>query len=280
MNVTGGIRAMGRNMLRNYAGNDRGGEYAELLAAAAAAGYEMLSLAHFHALAARGALESRRVLALRHDVDIRDQAGNEAFYDTELAVGARSTFYFRRSTAGSHRTLIERLLADDFEVGYHYEESATVARRAGLTSRAEVETRTSEIHALFLRQCADFRARWNPALTSVASHGDWINRRLGFANHAFVTPALLRASGLEFEAYGDDLLGRVDAYISDVAAAPARWSGDYGLAEAIRDGRTPICLLTHERRWHVNRVANFDADCRRVGEGLDYRWRMTRHQSR
>ncbi len=275
MRIPAGLTAIARNVRRNYAGRDRRAEYADLLSAAAGAGYEMVSLARFHDLATGGQDSDRRLLALRHDVDIRDVAGNEAFYEAELAVGARSTFYFRLSTAPTHRDLIRRLRRDGFEVGYHFEEAATLARLAGLTSRAQVEARRAEIADRFQSNCALFRTRWNPDLVSAASHGDWINRRLGFANHEFVTSDLLRACGLDFEAYGDELLGQVAAYVSDVAPAPSLWTRDYGLTDALRDARTPICMLTHERRWHLDRRANVDADLRRVVESLGYRWRMT-----
>ena len=232
-----------------------------------------MTLARFHGESDGPQPRPGRRLALRHDVDIRDLAGNEAFYAAELAVGARSTFYFRLSTVQAHEALIGRLLADGFEVGYHFEEAAALARHEGLGSRDAVEKRRDQIQNLFRRNCDLFRRRWNPALASVASHGDWINRRLGFANHEFLTPELLTSCGLAFEAYSPDILGHVDVYISDVAWAPGTWSRDYGLADALRDGRDPICMLTHERRWHVNRRASASADMSRAIEGLRYRWR-------
>lgn len=73
-----------------------------------------------------------RLLVLRHDVDVRDVAGNEAFVAVERAVGARSSFCSRRSTAGEHARLVRRPLDVGFEVGY----------------------------------------RWNPQPQSVAAHGD------------------------------------------------------------------------------------------------------------
>ena len=68
-------------------------------------------------------------LILRHDVDIGDAAGNEAMLETEIRNGASATYYFRLSTAGVTRPCIRRMLAQGFQVGYHFEEAATVAKR-------------------------------------------------------------------------------------------------------------------------------------------------------
>ena len=276
MGVKGVLRSATTRLRDARHSVDRRDEYSGLLGAAQRGGYELVSLQGFHVRATKAEIPNWRVLALRHDVDISDVEGNEAFYEVERAIGARSTFYFRESTSGVHRDFMRRLLRDGFEVGYHYEEGATVAKRHGLTSRAAVEERRGEIVALFRRNCAEFRGRWNPGLSSVASHGDWANRRLEFANHEFVTPGLLAECGLRFEAYADDFLGRFDVYVSDVALFPQRWAAGYGIEEAIRDGHQRICLLTHERRWHVSRRAGLTADVTRAADGVRFEWNRRR----
>lgn len=276
MRIGGVLSTAALHVRRKYGGRDRREEYAGLLRAARDAGFELISLAHFHALSTAASAPPGRWLALRHDVDICDPAGNEAFRAIELEVGARSTFYFRWSAVEAHEHLIRRLLRDEFEVGYHFEEAATVAKRYALASRPAVEARRDEIADMMRRNCETFRERWNPDLASISSHGDWANRRLGFANNEFVTPELLAACGLQFEAYGDEILGRVAAYVSDVARPPQEWTGGYGLIEALGDGRAPICMLTHERRWHVNRKASAAADVDRLRDELAYRWHRRR----
>lgn len=258
---------------RRYAGGGRGADYARLLRLATDAGYELVSLREFAARSGQTSVERPLMIALRHDVDIADVAGNEMFHELELAAGARSTFYFRWTTARPHRRLIDRLLADGFEVGYHYEEAATIAKRECLADRASLEQHREEVAQLMRWRTAEFRRRWNPRLRSAAAHGDWANRRLGLANHELVTRELLTACGLEFEAYGDEILGRADVYVSDVAPPQLQWRDDYGLEAAIADGHRWICMLAHERRWHVNRVAGLEADVRRACDEVSYRLR-------
>ena len=254
----------------DYGGADRFAEYAGLLRAVRDAGYETMSVARFHERASFGEPVGRWV-ALRHDVDIRDVAGNEAFFAAEREVGATSTFYFRLSTAPPHRAFIARLLDAGFEVGYHFEEGATIAKRHRLDSREALLARRPEIQDLFRRNCAAFRRQWNRDLVSVASHGDWVNRRLGTTNNELISAELLAECGLRFEAYGADVLGRADVYVSDVASPPERWTGGYGLADALRDTRSPIYVLAHERRWHSARGAAARADADRLIDGLRYR---------
>ncbi len=275
MSIGSSITAAAGQIRLRYGVADRVADYAQVLRLYRKAGFALLSLAEFDALETAAGEPPTRCLVLRHDVDIRDPAGNEAFRAAEAEVGAHSTFYFRWSTVGAHERLVRRLLDDGFEVGYHYEEGATIAKRRGLASRVAVADRHGEIADLVHANCAVFRARWNPGLASIASHGDWINRRLGFANHEFVTPELLEVCGLRFEAYGPRILGRVDAYVSDVSTPPARWLAGDGPAD-IQAGRDTVCMLTHERRWHPNRRAGVAADLNRSLDEVAYRIRRRR----
>ena len=254
-----------------YGGRDRMAEYAALLTAARDEGYEIVPLRELHERLQAGTLTDRRVLALRHDVDISDVAGNEGFWSIERSLGVRSTFYFRLSTVEAHRRLIPALLGAGFEVGYHFEEGAAIAKRLGLAHRSMILERRDEVEGLFERNCRTFRDRWSRDLASVASHGDWVNRRLGFANHELVSAALLASCGIRFEAYDHVLMNASDVYVSDVARPPERWANGYGLADAVGEGRSPIYLLAHERNWHVARRANAIADASRIADGLRYR---------
>ena len=209
-----------------------------------------------------------RILALRHDIDVVDVAGNEAFLAAETAVGATATYYLRLATAPAHAGFVGRLHDAGFEVGYHYEEAATLAKRIRARDRAAVDAQRAAVEAAFRGNVDRFRARYAPDLRSVASHGDWMNRALGFRNNEFVTPELLTACGLDFEAYDASVLGRADAYVSDVATPPAVWADGLGLVEAIarridphRDAH-PRAAVAHDR------LASLRSDATRLFEGL------------
>lgn len=261
--------------------SSRATEYDELLGASRNLGYRLVSMTEFDRLRRSGDLEADgRYLAIRHDVDIADLRGNEAFHRIEVRHGAHATYYFRLRTAPPHARFIRRLREDGFEVGYHFEEAATIAKRLGLRDRAEVLARGNEIAAAFRANLLTFRSQWNPDIVSVASHGDWINRRLGVVNHEFVGPDLLAELDLAFEAYQPDLHAAFDVYVSDVATPPSRWRLEYGLADALREGRPKIYLLTHERQWHASPIVKTRENVDRlIDEGV-YRVRLARPPGR
>jgi hypothetical protein len=249
---------------------DRALEYASLLDAARDAGYAFVTVRDLDTRTRDAATPpSDLLLALRHDVDIRDSAGNEMFLALETAAGVPSTSYFRLSTAGAHASLIERLHGAGHEVGYHYEEGATIAKRYRLRTRDEVFARKYEIDDLFIRNCASFRERWAPDLTSVSSHGDWVNRKLGFLNRDLIDADVLRRAGVRFEAY-EPHLSAGGAYVSDVSEQPGGWAGPLSLEDAIAARVTPLYVLTHERKWHTSPLANLHQDAVRLAETVAF----------
>ena len=281
MALTGGARRgtasaqrMASRLRDDLMPRDRGDEYAALLRQALESGYSIISLRDF----AQRVREDRvhagpGILVIRHDVDIDNVAGNEMLWGIERAAGVGSTYYFRASTAPSHHAFIERLLTAGHEVGYHFEEGATLAKRHRLRSRDQVLARRDEVADLFVANCHEFRQTYAPDMVSVSSHGDWINRRLGFTNNELVDEATMHAAGLSFEAYDASLMDAAEAYVSDVAPAWGQWARGLSLQRALSDGVNPIYLLAHERRWHTNVRANIRQDVQRLTETIAQSYR-------
>jgi hypothetical protein len=250
-------------------------EYRSLLREAQNRGYAFLSLVEFHEQVKHGLLSSdRRCLVLRHDVDVRSVRCTEEFYKREIAEGAHATYYFRLSTAKVHRKLIDNLLHNGFEVGYHFEEPATLAKRRHLRSRDEVFKHQHKIHEMFRINCDNFRKLYNPDLRSVCSHGDWINRHLNFVSHELLDDKLLSECGIDFEAYQDKFQKNFDVYISDIADPPAKWRSNYSLSDALADGKIRIYMLTHERYWHPAPLVNTGENLSRLCEGFRYHFKI------
>jgi hypothetical protein len=267
-----GLGRLLRRLLADYGSPGRGEEYLSILRLARDRGYRLLSLEDFVACSRDGGGSARCVI-LRHDVDIDDVPGNEAFFRAELEVGARATYYFRLSTARTHLGLIERLRDAGFEVGYHFEEGATLAKQWRWRSREEVFGHRDEIVSAFRQNCESIRNSWSPALRSVAAHGDWINRKLGFINNELIDRRTLAECGLAFEAYDSDIRDAVDTYVSDVATPPQKWTRGVGPIDEIRAGRCRLYMLTHERRWHPGRLAKASADAGRLRDAVRYFFR-------
>jgi hypothetical protein len=259
----------------DYLIGSRRPEYDELLRRASALNYDLLSLIEFYDLEKNIILPTGyRCIGLRHDVDVGNVASTRMLHKVEEKHNAHATYYFRLSTAAKCEKLIGLLLARGFEVGYHFEEAATLAKRRHLQSRAEVFSYREEIQTMFRQNCQAFRSRYNTQLRSVCSHGDWINRKLGFINNEFLDDHILEECGLSFEAYQQSFKCRFDDYISDVATFPDRWARGRSPEKALDDGKERIYLLTHDRQWHPGPIVNTVANVERVWEAFCYRSKL------
>jgi len=269
------LRHIGHRLKADYLIGSRIGEYKKLLRTAREQNYLIWSLVEYYDYLRSGATQSKfRCLALRHDVDVLNIRCTEKFYEMELDQGVHATYYFRLSTAKAHERLIENLLRDGFEVGYHFEEAAAVAKRRHLRSRDEVFSCRAGIAEMFRHNCQVFRNLYNPQFRSACSHGDWINRRLGFINHELIDANLLAECGLSFEAYQDTFQSRFDVYVSDIADPPARWKNNFSPYDAFAAKKRCIYLLTHERYWYPGPVVNTVENLNRAWEGLRYRLKI------
>lgn len=269
MTIRAKTEAVAARLIVDLKPMNRRAEYESLLRTALEAGYDVIGLEEFQSRVTRGE-HDKPMLAIRHDVDIGNVAGDEMFFVVERLLGVSASYYFRLATARTHARFIERLHKAGFEVGYHFEEAATLAKRERLRTRDVVFARREEIASNFLTNCARIRSTWCPALRSVSSHGDWINRRLGFTNEELIDDAVLSQANLTFEAYDPRLLEATDAYVSDAAVPPLRWTDGYDLSTALAEQKKPIYLLVHERQWHTAPVVNSLANLHRVWETMRY----------
>ena len=249
---------------QNYLMASRLPEYERLMSMLVEHGYSFLTVADL-ARRAEGAALPARTCIVRVDVDSDVPTAREMFC-IKRALGIRTTYYFRLCTLDSE--LMKEIPASGSEVGYHYEEIATVAKRLGLQSRADVESSISIIRAEFTRNIERFADQAGSYPVTIASHGDWINRKLRLTNHFIADPALRHALGILAEAYDPELNRPVQARFSD-AEAPAWWR-PASPAEAIKNGVSCIYLLVHPRQWRANRLENFRLDIERSAEASLY----------
>jgi len=233
--------------------------YDALLAQARDQGYRQTSVRGWlHALRSAPATggaghraPSPPVLVHRHDIDT-DLATARRMFEIEQRHGVRASYYFRLSTLdfGLMRAI------EDYgsEASYHYEELATYAKRAHLKRPGEVCARLDQIRAEFEANFRRIEATLGRKLHTVASHGDFANRRLGITNCAVLDDGDLRARcGIAAECYDSELLSSFDLYISDKPAP--RYFHPVAPQAALGKHRH-ICLLTHPSQWHAGWAAN------------------------
>ena len=253
-------------------------EYEGLLQAARDAGYAQLSLRDFlgrggaHGAAASAPTDvdstvkcdaGAPTMVHRHDID-SDVRTAAKLFAIETRKGVTSSFYFRLSTLDYG--LMREIEAYGSEASYHFEEVADFAKRHHLRQAADVRRRFPEIQADFLANLDTIQNALGMQLRTVASHGDFANRRLKIINNEILRdPAFRARCGILWEAYDADVLSRFDLYISD-RPAPVYY---YPVAPRAALGKyRSVCFLTHPVQWETNWRETTRCNARRLFEGL------------
>ena len=237
-------------------------EYRALLSHLKQLGYQFRTMAEFVEAVDRGEGFIAPVCLLRNDVD-SDPHGAAKMFDCDGEAGVRATYYFRLATLDP--ALAERILAYGSEVGYH-------AKRLGLRTAKEVEERLEAIRDEFRRNVARFRAQSGVALRTVASHGDFANRRLGVPNHHLLTPALLRELGIDADAYDRRIHAGLAERFTD--CPPPQWWKPADPLVALAARPATISILVHPRQWTCAPVLNLRLAVLRVAEEAGWRARI------
>ena len=260
-------RAAAHRVYADFLMPSRLDDYERLLGAFVEAGYAVTSVEAF----ARRRLDAgqatpERTLILRHDVDT-DPGTARAMWQVEHRLGVAGSYYFRLSTMDAD--LVAAIAGSGGSASYHYEEIATVAKRRRLRTRAEVEPILPEAQAEFRENLVRLRALTGQPMDVVASHGDFVNRRLGVPNwHLLIDPAFRAACGIVAEVYDQALMAPVTSRHSDTLS-PRFWvPADPRTALSRRE--PVVYLLVHPRHWRTAPLVNLRDDLRRVAEGVAY----------
>ncbi len=217
------------------------------------------------ALTAPGTTYGRRFV-LRHDVDT-DPRTAEAMWRIERDLGITGSWFFRLTTRDD--PLMASIASAGGEVGYHYEELATIAKERHLRTREAALAALPEARDRFRANLTKMRSATGLPLQVAASHGDFVNRRLGVTNSLLLEDQSFRDEvGISLEGYDEDLLARMPFRSTDTAP-PKRWREDDPL-DAIKRGEPVVYVLVHPRHWRVARVENARDDVRRIWEGATY----------
>ena len=258
-------RKAAARIYRDYLQADRLAAFGGFLAQAVDAGYETMTLTAFAARVAHGepAL-SRRVLLVRHDVD-SDVPRARRMREIERGLGTVGTYFFRRATWDV--AFMRELQGEGCDVGYHYEELATLVKEQGATQAAEARALIAPARERLRGALAELRAGSGLALDVLAAHGDFANRAVDVSNTELLDDAAFRAEiGARLEAY--DIEEHVDARVSD-NAWPGYWEPEDPAAALARGARV-VEALVHPRAWGRSPAANARADARRLLEGARF----------
>ncbi len=155
------------------------GAFRRTLEVARHLGYETLGIGPFSERRDEPADGSQRLLVLRHDVDT-DPRTASAMWRIESDLGMTGSWFFRLATRDL--PLMRAIAGFGGEVGYHYEEVATIAKERNLRTREEALRALPAARDRFRTNLTGLRAATGLPMRVAASHGDFVNRRLGVAN--------------------------------------------------------------------------------------------------
>jgi hypothetical protein len=235
-------------------------EYEALLTAAQEAGYAQMSVRSFF----RGTA-ARRVLVHRHDID-SDLRTARKMFDLECRHQVHASYYFRLTTLDIG--FMREIEAAGSEASYHYEEIANFAKRSRLRDPTEVRRHFPAMRDEFAINVERITTALGRPLITVASHGDFANRKLNIINHELLADlALRRRCGIECETYDAALLNQFDMYISD-RKYPLYYK-PMSPFTALGQFRR-ICLLTHPVQWETNWLDSTRCNLHRLYEAI--RW--------
>lgn len=255
-----------KRLYRDYLMPDRMGDYERLLGLARDMAYRGVPVGAFRQMVGNGLGDDparRRLLVLRHDIDSSPEL-SLAFAAIEERAGARGSYFFRLSTIDVG--IMRRLAEAGHEVGYHYEELATVAKERGANRADRVDSLIPVARDRFAANLAALRRRTGLPMHVAASHGDFANRTLGVTNVVLLAdPAFRRAQGIDVEAYDADLMQPVAVRVADTYH-PTFWKPQDPMA-AVRQGAGPCYILTHPRQWGRQPLCNVRDDLMRLVEG-------------
>jgi hypothetical protein len=259
------LRKIAGRLYENFLMPSRLAEYAGLLKLALDNGYSVLSLENYLKIIKNNESKPERFLILRHDVD-SDVETAKLMLEIESELGVQASYYFRLQTVDT--ALMHRIALTGGEAGYHFEEIATFIKMRGLKTRAEVEKRLPEIRDLFRQNLLTLRSRTGLPIRIVASHGDWINRRLRVFNQELVNKELRDEMAIEAEAYDSRLAEGISCRISD-SNYPYFWN-PLNPKIPLSEGSPVVYMLTHPRHWVSNVRENLKLELTRVSESCRY----------
>jgi hypothetical protein len=245
----------------DYLMPSRLGQYEALVRAAKDLGYDQLSLREF--LCPAPAEGRGLTLVHRHDID-SDVRTAAKMFAIEVKHGITASYYFRLSTLDFG--LMREIEAYGSEASYHFEEVADFAKRHHIRDADVLRSRFPAIRMQFRQNLERIERALKRKLITVASHGDFANRRLAVINHEILRdPAFRARCGIACEAYDDGVLSQFDLYISD-RPHPVYF---HPLDPMAALGRYRcVCLLTHPVQWETNWRESTRCNVRRLVEGL------------
>ena len=243
------------------------GEFKRLLNSALEHGYQTYTISQFWKETKHGKINiPGKCLILRHDIDT-DLSTAKRMWEIEHSLSIKSTFFFRLSTFNVR--LMKLIENNGGEASYHYEELATFCKKHHIKSTQEVKERLHEIRDQFKMNIMRLRELSGLPLQIVASHGDFVNRKLCIPNQIILKDKDFRKDvNINLEAYDESANRLIESRHSD-KPFPQFWA-PVAPIQAIENHIGVIYVLIHPRQWRASIITNLKDNLKRLYEQLKY----------
>jgi len=240
-------------------------EYEKIIKKSIESGYEHITFKDYYKKLVNNQLDNKRYFLNRHDIDT-DLRTAKKFFEIEKKYGVKATYYFRLSTLDFK--FMKEINSYGSEVGYHFEEIAQYCKDNHIKSATEAMLNIDKIKEIFIKNIQNLEKNLGFKIETVASHGDFVNRKLGIINNEITNDKELRKKvGILIESYDKKLMDSFDIYISD-KQYPIFYT-PINIFDAIGKYNI-ICMLTHPRQWEVNVFVNISDNLKRIWEGIKW----------
>ena len=222
--------------------------------------YQFITISEYKKLLSKG-----KYIIIRHDID-SDVDIAKRMFEIEKKYNVRTTFYFRTCTFD--RQLMLEINDFGSEVGYHFEEIATYVKKHKLKSRKQILENMPDIQRMFVDNIQRFEDEFDIKLSSIAAHGDFINRKYKIVNNELFDKRMRKKFSNIVEAYDDEIESNLDFSISD-DVYPNFWKPNSPF-DAIKNKKRRMLILIHTRWWNSAPLERFKCEVNRVIEGIKY----------
>jgi len=259
------MRYIFKRIYNNFLMPSRIDDYEKIIKTAKDNGYEFHSVRSFESV--KDHIDpQRKYLVLRCDVDTPDYKTLRNFLNIEYKYGAASSYYFRLSTVNYQ--FMREVERKGGEASYHYEEIATYCYEKRIKNKLLIDANLADIQSIFINNYNSFKEKSRLPCLIVASHGEFVNVRLGIPNKYLINNEIKFELGIIREAYDDEHINKLTCRIAD-------HSSQFFIEEAINaieNGENVLELLIHPRQWRSAGWINFKMDFIRFYKEMLYRY--------
>ncbi len=229
--------------------------------------YIICSVEGYWNLLMSGKIEnSKKYLINRHDID-SDVKTAKLLFNLEKDLNIKSSFYFRLCTLNYN--FMNEISSYGSEASYHFEEVATLAKLHGWKSRSQIDW--AEVKNLFCYNFSTIKLNSGLNLSTVCSHGDFVNRYLKVINNELLDNDIRVNLGINLEVYDRSLVDTIEFKCSDTEYP--KYYTPSSPFEFLSQNYKVIEFLTHPRHWYSRWTSNSIENFKRVSEDLLYKLR-------